>query len=80
MQSRLLYSHDTGEVFHHLCRLSVLASGILLVLRDTTGSKTPPPLAFAMMQYRELLELADNLPEEMRRKAGADSAPVLDFQ
>ncbi|KAL1603916.1 hypothetical protein SLS60_005508 [Paraconiothyrium brasiliense] len=78
-QLKLLHSQDAGQVFHYLCRLSVLTSGILLVVRDTTGSKTPPPLAFAMQQYRQLLELVDSLPPEMQRKAGADYAPVLNF-
>lgn len=77
---KMLRSHDAGLVFYHLCKLSVYASGIFLVVRDTTGSKTPPPLAFAMQQYRQLLEFADKLPEGMRRSAGADYAPVLDFQ
>ncbi|KAJ4345723.1 uncharacterized protein N0V89_011858 [Didymosphaeria variabile] len=78
-QLKMLHSHDSGQVFHYLCRLSVLASGIFLVVRDTTGSKTPPPLAFAMQQYRQLLEFVDSLPPGMQRKAGADYAPVLDF-
>ncbi|KAF2442155.1 hypothetical protein P171DRAFT_62402 [Karstenula rhodostoma CBS 690.94] len=76
---KMLRSHDAGRVFYHLCKLSVYASGIFLVVRDTTGSKTPPPLAFAMQQYSQLLAFVDKLPAEMRRSAGADYAPVLDF-
>ncbi|KAF9735825.1 hypothetical protein PMIN06_002189 [Paraphaeosphaeria minitans] len=76
---KILRSHDAGRVFYHLCKLSVYASGIFLVVRDTTGSKTPPPLAFALQQFSQLLEFVDSLPNGMRRGAGADYAPVLDF-
>ncbi|KAF1975215.1 hypothetical protein BU23DRAFT_458985 [Bimuria novae-zelandiae CBS 107.79] len=67
------------QVFYYFCKLSVIASKILLVIRDTQGSKTPPPLAFAMAQFGELLELVDSLPQSMTRNAGACFAPVLDF-
>lgn len=77
---KILRSHDARRVFHHLCELSVHASRIFLVVRDTSGSKTPPPLAFALQQYSRLLEFIDNLPAGMRTSAGAEYAPVLDFQ
>ena len=76
----VLDEHTTGQVFYYLCRFSVIASRILLVVRNTEGSKTPPPLAFALSQYDELLELMDGLPASMTRKAGADCGAVLDFQ
>ena len=76
----VLPEHNTGQVFHYMCKLLVIGSRILVVVRDTEGSKTPPPLAFALSQYGELLELMDSVPASMTRKAGADSAPVLDFQ
>ena len=78
--SRIPRSHDASRLFYHLCKLSIYASRIFLVVRDTSGSSTPPPLAFALQQYERLLEFIDGLPAGMRRSAGADYAPVLDFQ
>ena len=80
LSEKVVHSYDASPVFYCFCKFSIISSQILLVVRDTQGSKTPPPLAFALAKYSELLELMDSLPETMKREAGPDSASVLEFQ